>query len=179
MLLEPATVASAIIKEADKNGDSTLNKDELLTAPAILRALEQYDTDHNSEVTLQEIENRITKWQQLKVAVVSCSFIVKLDGKPLTDAEVELIPEPCMGGTLPKCAGRTDVTGRVAPTIVADANTPAGQEILPGVPPGLYRVSVRHSRLQNLSQYNSATTLGLQVAPDDPNLMTLEFDLQP
>ena len=84
-------------------------------------------------------------------------------------AVLRLEPEPEFAAHATPASGRTDATGRVAARAEGD---------LSGVPPGLYRVVVEHERLAKLPRYNSATILGIQVAPDDPGMMTLSIDLK-
>jgi hypothetical protein len=173
---DAGSVATAAVRAHDKNGDGSLNDEELIAIPSIQADLSQFDLDNNKSVSQSEITERIQKWQALKVAIVPCSFVVKLDGKPLSDAEVSLEPEDFLGSTLKRCSGKTDSTGRVSPSQIATAedDDTAG---LTGVPPGLYKIRITHPKLEKLPQYNTATTLGLQVAPDNPNLMLLEFVL--
>ena len=171
-----ASEQAMTLHDQDKNGE--LSKEELKSLPAILRSLEQFDKDSSGSVSKSEIQARIEQWQSLKVAMMSCSFTVSLDGKPLIDATVELTPEKMMGASLPKSIGTTDATGRVTPTMVASDSMEAGAEVLSGIPPGLYKVSIQHAKLKSLSRYNSATELGLQVAPDDPSLLMTEFALK-
>lgn len=172
----PSSAASAAMKEYDKNSDGSLDDGELDIFVSIKSDLSQFDLDNSKTINESEIAQRFEKWQALKVALVPCSFVVKLDGKPLTDADVALEPESFLSSTLQPCVGKTDATGRVSPNKVTTDNDPdlAG---LTGVPPGLYKLKVTHPKLEKLKKYNSETTLGLQVAPDNPNLMMLEFEL--
>lgn len=170
------TAAADAISSCDKNSDGKLDENELNTIPAIKNDLPQFDKDNNKSIEANEIAERLEQSQALKVALVPCSFVVKLDGKPLADAEVTLEPESCLASTLQPCIGKTDSTGRVSPCKVAsdgDDNN-AG---LTGVPPGLYKLKITHPKLEKLPQYHSDTHLGLHVAPDNPNLMMLEFAL--
>ena len=161
-------VAAALVARADGDGDGGLSATECDAVPGIARSMPQYDTDGDGRITPREIAERIRKWQATRVARVACSFPVTLDGRPLVDASVRLEPEPEFAAQATPASGRTDATGRVAAS--------AGD--LPGLPPGLYRVVVEHERLAKLPRYNSATTLGIQVAPDDPGMMTLSLDLK-
>lgn len=172
----PSSAASAAMKEYDKNSDGSLDDGELGSFVSIKNDLTQFDSDNSKTISESELVQRFEKWQALKVALVPCSFVVKLDGKPLTDADITLEPESFLSSTLQPCVGKTDATGRVSPNKVASGSDPdlAG---LTGVPPGLYKLKVTHPKLEKLKKYHSETTLGLQVAPDNPNLMMLEFEL--
>lgn len=161
--------AAALVARVDADGDGGLSAAECDAVPGIARSIAQYDTDADGRLTPQEIAARIRKWQAARVARVACSFPVTLDGRPLVDAVVRLEPEPEFAASVPPATGRTDATGRVAARAEGD---------LPGVSPGLYRVVIEHERLAKLPRYNAATTLGIQVAPDDPAMMTLSLDLK-
>jgi hypothetical protein len=175
LYLDSSKVSSDAIKQHDKDGDGKLNKDELKAIPAIANTIAQYDTDNDSQINAAEIAARIDKWQAMKVAFVSCSFVVNLDGKPLADAQVRLEPEAFLASVLATCQGTTDARGRVSPSQVSPTND--ANSGLTGVPPGLYKLIVMHPKLDKLSHYNTSSSLGLQVAPDDPSLMMLEFNL--
>jgi len=174
--LNSSSAAEEAIKANDKDGDGNLSAIELDGIPSIKSDLNQFDLDKNQSVNASEIAARIDRWQALKVALVPCSFVVKLDGKPLPDAEVKLEPEPFFASSLPMCEGKTDAGGRVSPSKneTAGSDPSAG---LTGVPPGLYKLKITHPKLNKLAKYNTETVLGLQVAPDNPNLMLLEFSL--
>lgn len=161
--------AAALVARADTDGDGALSAAECDAVPGIARTIPQYDTDGDGRITPREIAERIRTWQATRVARVAFSFPVTLDGRPLVDASVRIEPEPEFAAHATAAAGRTDATGRVAPRVEGD---------LSGVSPGLYRVVVEHERLAKLPRYNSATTLGIQVAPDDPGMMTLSIDLK-
>lgn len=175
--LSGAQIAAEALKQFDKDSSGDLSRQELSELPSVLGVLTQYDKDSNDKVTATEIEERITRWQQLKVGLVNCSFTITLDGKALQKADVELVPEAICGGTLPKCKGKTDDLGRVTLSAVADDPNAKSIQGLTGVPPGLYKVIIVHPKLSNLTKYNSQTTLGIQVAPDDPELMRLNMAL--
>jgi hypothetical protein len=175
--LSGAQIAAEALKQFDKDSSGDLSRQELSELPSVLSVLAQYDKDSNESLTAAEIEERIARWQQLKVGLVNCSFTITLDGKALQKADVELVPEAICGGTLPRCKGKTDDLGRVTLSPVADDPNAKSTQGLPGVPPGLYKVIVVHPKLSNLTKYNSQTTLGIQVAPDDPDLMRLNMAL--
>lgn len=171
-----STAASSAMKEYDKNSDGSLDETEIGSFVSIKSDVAQFDSDNSKTITESEIVQRFEKWQALKVALVPCSFVVKLDGKPLTDAEVTLEPESFLSASLQSCVGKTDATGRVSPNKLP-SDSDSELDGLTGVPPGLYKLRITHPKLDKLTKYNSETTLGIQVAPDNPNLMLLEFEL--
>ncbi|MEY4567486.1 MAG: hypothetical protein RLY14_2456 [Planctomycetota bacterium] len=175
--LSGAQIATEALKQFDKDTNGELSQQELANLPSVLSVLTQYDKDSNGSLNAAEIEERITRWQQLRVGLVNCSFTITLDGKALQKADVELLPETICGGTLPRCIGKTDEMGRVTLSTVADDPNAQNTQGLPGIPPGLYKVVVVHPKTSNLAKYNSQTVLGIQVAPDDPELMRLNIAL--
>ena len=48
---------------------------------------------------------------------------------------------------------------------------------LTGMFPGRYKVEITHPRIALPPRYNTQTTLGQQVAPDDPAVMSVVYDL--
>ena len=94
------------------------------------------------------------------------SLTITQAGQPLAGAAVTLTPEPCLAGEIKPAAGTTGTTGVAAPKI-------DGSEF-PGVSPGMYRVAVSKKDEQGREtldgKFNSATTLGVEVAPDVPGL---------
>ena len=177
LYVHSASAAEAAIKKHDQNGNGTLDPEELKSIASIGSVLDQFDTDRDGQVSALEISSRIDKWQAMKVALVSCSFVVKLDGKLLSEAKVRLDPESFLAETLRPCFGTSDSSGRVTPSL-EETSIGSQSDGLTGVPPGLYRVSITHPKLEKLRKYNSETTLGLQIAPDDPGLMSLVLKLE-
>jgi hypothetical protein len=176
LYVNSTSASEAAIKQHDKDGNGTLDSTELKSIASIGNVSDQYDTDRDGQISALEIRSRIDKWQAMKVAMVSCGFVVKLDGKPLPEAKVRLDPEPFLADTLRPCFGATDSRGRVTPS-QEEASIGNQSDGLTGVPPGLYRISITHPKLEKLKQYHSETILGLQIAPDDPSLMNLELKL--
>lgn len=175
--LSAAQIAADAIKQFDKDSSGDVSRQELADLPSGLVVLAQYDKDNSGSLTAAEIEERIVRWQQFKVGLVNCSFTLTLDGKALQKAKVELVPEAICGGSLPRCQGKTDALGRVTLRSVSDDPNAQNTQGLPGVPPGLYKVIINLPKLSNLTKYNSQTSLGIQVAPDDPELMRLNMAL--
>lgn len=168
--LDASAVATALVARVDRDGDGAVSVAECVAVPSIGRVFSQYDADGDGRLTATEIADRIRRWQATRVARVSCSVAVAFEGRPLADAVVRLVPEPEFEGKVPAAEGRTDATGQVSPQAGGNA---------PGIAPGLYKVVIEHAKLAKSPQFNSETTLGLQIAPDDPGLMSLAFDLKP
>jgi hypothetical protein len=161
----------------DANRDDELSGEELQACPAILTSLSQYDADGNQRVTADEIATRIEQWQRLKVGMTALACRVTLNGKPLPGATVRFVPEPFVAERLKTASGTTDEGGTAVITIPPH-ELPEHQRHLSGVFPGLYKVEVSHAAV-SLSPYcNTQTTLGQEVAPDNPALSSLLFQLR-
>jgi hypothetical protein len=169
----PSISASGAAAEAmklyDKDGDGFIAAGELDAVPGIKGALESVDADKDGKVSQSEISDRIRAWQDTGIGVMAISASFTLDGRPLTNAEVTLEPESFLGGNIQPGVGEIDSSGFAMISIPKDKR-PA-KDTPPGVQLGFYRVKV--SKMANgqesiPAKYNSETTLGQQVAPDDP-----------
>ncbi len=173
--------ANQALELYDADGDGFLAAEELDKVPGLKAALATLDTDHDGKVSAAEIADRIRSWQgsQIGIARVLCS--VTMDGRPLADATVTFEPETFLGSEIQAGSGPTDTIGAAYPRIPKDKRpTP---DTPPGLQLGFYRVKV--SKLVNGKEsipaiYNEHTTLGQQIAPDDPALIKqkIEFKLK-
>ncbi len=164
----PVIDASAAGREAiaqyDANQDGTIHGEELEKAPALKAALKQIDAGGNRRLTAGEITARIVQWQKSKLGLTTVRGMVRLNGKPLSDATVTLVPERFLGPNMQPATGKTDASG-VASLSVAVPPEPG----LLGVAPGFYRVEIskKVDATETVpAKYNTQTTLGLEVALD-------------
>ena len=174
--LDADRAGSAAVSAYDGNGDGLLSAEELKACPAIAQARAQYDTDSDGQVSAKEITARIEKWQQLKVGLMSFSCRVTFAGQPLVGAVVRMVPEPFLGDSLVAASGTTNAAGVATPSIPPEAQPDPGRA-LSGMNPGLYKVEITHPSIALPPRYNTQTTLGQQIAPDDPAVMSVEFVL--
>ena len=126
--------------------------------PAIAASRHVLDTDRDMRVSGAELLAWLERVRQSKVALASVSVRVMHKGKPLANAEVRLVPERCMGGTISEASGKTDRGGM---SLVA---IPGSK--YPGVNCGLYRVEIRGTGNDGQalpSRYNSQSVLGIAV----------------
>ena len=86
---------------------------------------------------------------------------MKLDGKPLADAQVEFAPEPFLG---PSVHPATAVTGADGEASVSMAPEHLSDPRYAGVACGWYKIRVSSSSQEIPPQYNTDTTLGCEVA---------------
>src|SRR5207248_1995275 len=118
---------------------------------------------------------RIKKIQESKVGALTAIVSVTLDGRPLGGATVTFDPEPFLGVSYVKITGTTGDSGIV--NMILDPND------RPGVPPGLYKIRISkqiNGKEVVPPKYNTDTTLGIEVASDNMDLVTggLKFDLK-
>jgi hypothetical protein len=100
--------------------------------------------------------------------VTSASCTVRVNGEPLKDAMVTFVPEEFLGVELKRGEGKTDGSGTATITVPPPSDPPPDSYV-PGMAMGFYRVEI--SKKENgveiiPKQYNAATTLGAEVAPD-------------
>jgi hypothetical protein len=149
--------------DTDRNG--LLSPAELAGCPSVLKAIERYDRSRDGNVSLDELAVRIRQWQEHGVGLVSVTCTVALDGKPLENATVTFVPEDFLSGKLSPASGQTDREG-VAAISIAATDLPADQQDLSGLRCGLYKVEVTHPQRKIPARYNTASTLGQEVAAD-------------
>lgn len=167
--------AAVVAYDADKDG--LLSTEELAKFPAVQGAKTLYDKNQDGKIDATEIADRIQAWQGSRVALMSVSCTVQLDGKPLDGARVELVPEPFLAEYLPAAGGTTDSRGRAG--LSADAAAPGGDAPkIAGVNCGLYRIRVTHPAQKIPAAYNTETTLGQEIAVDNYEAAHIRLDLQ-
>jgi hypothetical protein len=167
--ISPAGAADAAMEMHDADGDGFLAGEELDKVPGVKAAMQTVDTNGDSKVSAGEIAERIRAWQASQIGVATIMCVVTMDGRPLEGATVTFEPESFLGDEIQAGSGKTDYTGSAYPRI------PKEKRPVPDMPGGLqlgfYRVEV--SKMANGKEtipgiYNSETTLGQQIAPDDP-----------
>jgi hypothetical protein len=173
--INAAAVGAGAIKDYDKNGDGKLDATELDGLPACKGNMAKFDTDGDKALTAQEIQGRVQKWLDAGVGLISFQCIVTMDGKPLENATIELIPENCMGGSIEPCEGKTNSQGMAVISIAAD-KLPADLKTAKVVRCGLYKVKVIGAGVP--AKYNTATTLGQEIAPDTSAVGIINYALK-
>lgn len=157
-VLSPEGVARKALEEYDTNKDGVLSADELERCPALKNSMGWLNTNKDGKLTAAEIAGRIRSYQESKIALLSVTCQVTLDGKPVPDATVTFVPEKFMGTTLKPAAGVTDANGKVRLSsalgffkVEVSLKDAVGKETLP-------------------ARYNSQTLLGQEAGPGVPNL---------
>lgn len=175
--LDPASAASAAMRQYDTDGDGTLSPKELAAAGSIASGLAAIDTNGDAAVSEDELAASLEKLVAGGVGLTTFSCKVTLDGAPLSDAVVKLVPEPFMQDAILPAQGTTDASG-VAGVALDASQLPSDQQNLKSViHPGFYRVEITHPQTKIPAKYNSATTLGQLVSPETAMVGTAQFDL--
>lgn len=158
--LSPTEIAAEAIGQLDKNGNGRIELQEAAANPAIAAAFPRCDTSPpDKALTAEEIAGRLQRMLDTRLGMMPCYCEVTLDGQPLVDAKVKLIPEPLLGDGLSEAEGTTSDSGEARPMMVgAEPGTP-------GVQFGWYRVEITHPTINIPARYNSATTLGMEISP--------------
>jgi len=164
----PAIDAAAAGRDAmaqyDSDRDGKVAGEELDKAPALKAALKNLDADGDLAVNAGEVTARVKAWQQTKLGRMVLSCQVNMDGRPLPGANVTFVPEEFLGDEIRPATGVTDAQGIATLTVQGDPDGP------PGVPPGLYRVSITKEGADIPTKYNTETILGQEVALDAGNI---------
>jgi hypothetical protein len=162
--VDPDGAAELAIQEYDRNADGQLDENELAACPSLLDAQPVYDTDKNGSLSQAEIATGIGSWEKRGIGAVQLEFTVRLDGRPLSDAEVKLVPAPFLGDAVNPATGFADAGGSGSLNM-ADEDRPANApKNLAVIQPGLYNVEITHPTRKVPAKYNSNTTLGLEAA---------------
>ena len=156
--MDPDTMTKACMELVDANGDGQLSKDELKVTPGLLSALIDLDENEDDQLSEEEIFKRFELYVNSRVGLQSIDCRVTLNGTPMRDAHVELVPEPYMADFIESAAGDVINGNTGAVEISTDPE-------LPGVRPGFYRVEITSPTVKIATKYNEETIYGIEVAP--------------
>jgi hypothetical protein len=177
--IDASAASRQAIEMYDKDGDGTIAETELNAVPGIKKNLSHYDRDGDGRINRDEIAARLNDWSKQQLALMGCSYIVTLDGQPLEEATITLVPEPYLGPNVKPASGVSMQTGLVRLTH-ADEDLPksANGRPLAGVKSGTYKVHVTHPTKKIPAKYNTATELGEEIAYDlNPNDVAIKLSL--
>ena len=160
---DPSSIVEEVLELHDTDGDESLSHTELEAVPSLLNSIGQYDADRDEAISRHELLDRLQLWRQGNNALVPFVCTVTLDGHPLPEANVRLVPESFMLDAVKTAEGTTNGAGVATPS-VSQEDLPPGQTNLAGLMyPGLYKVEITHSGKTIPSHYNTQTTLGTEV----------------
>lgn len=164
--IDAQRAAASAIERFDEDRNGSLSDQELTAIAGVLFALKDYDKDLNGEVSSSEIVERIRVWQASPIGIRTVRCRVLMNNKPIAGATVIWKPEEFLGDDLHPASGITDANGFA--DVGLDAGVlPAGGQRVVGVPCGLYKIEITHPTLSIPSRFNSKSTLGREVAPDN------------
>jgi hypothetical protein len=153
----------------DADADGKLSDEELRSVPGILKWKSLYDVNGDGFVTEVEVVERIAKCQADKIGFRSLSANVKLNGRPLSNVTVTLVPEAYLGDAIKPAAGVTNSYGSasltVAPEDLPEAIKARGLNIS-GVYPGTYKIVLSDPRRPIPGTSRDGLPLGDEVAND-------------
>jgi EF hand len=156
-----SNAGSDALREFDSNRDGALDTQELAKAPGLQAALDQVDADGNGKLTAREIDDRINNWLSLRIAEMPVRCDVYWNDQPLADAQVTLEPEPFLGSNVPQAQGTTADSGTAGISIAKER---LADPKYAGVACGWYKIRITSSKQELPARYNTATTLGCEVA---------------
>jgi hypothetical protein len=154
---DPDAQSSKALELYDKNQDGVIDQKELTEAPGLASAAWHLDKDGDKGVNKKELQDRLQLYKDLQTGLVSLSLKVTLNGRPLSDAEVVLTPEPYVADVIEPASGTTDRDGMVYPT----SNTAE----VPGIQPGFYRIEVKSPHIKKEKAMRAAKSYGIEASP--------------
>jgi hypothetical protein len=162
--VNPGAAGQAALSQYDTNKNGTLDAEELAQAPGFQAALKSCDQDGDGQLTAAEIAARVKNIVGEEVGMLQMQCMVTLDGQPLANAMVTAIPEKALGDQFRTAKGTTNAQGL--------AGLSMGMEGFPGMQCGIFKIEISHKDEQGVetlpAKYNTATTLGMEVALDLP-----------
>lgn len=111
--INAAASANAAMDEYDLNKDGFIDQAELKSAPSLKEAEKVIDSNSDGKLSREEIEQRLNKYSAQRMALLSFSCSVTMDGAKKAGIEVEMVPEKFMLGSIKMGKGKTDANGMV------------------------------------------------------------------
>ena len=178
--VDPGRAGAKAMELYDTDGDGFVAGEELEKAPGLKAALGKLDTNKDGKVSAEEVSARVKMWQQMKIGIMSFNITITLDGQPLEGAQVTLDPDEFQEGAILAGVGTTSY-GECRPMIPKE-NRP-NADWPPGMQAGIFKVRVSKvvdGQETIPSRYNTETTLGVEVAKDNPDILNkrVAFHLQ-
>jgi hypothetical protein len=133
-------------------------------------AVHQIDPSGNQGVTAETIAARIRVWKDSRLGALALRCRVLHNGHPLPDAEVKFEPETFLA---PNVRTTIEKTGKDGVAAFTKLNSSQGSAAT-ALGPGFYRIEITKRGVDIPAQYNTKTTLGLEIAMDAD--WTTQFD---
>ncbi|MCA9232696.1 MAG: hypothetical protein KDA57_18750 [Planctomycetales bacterium] len=159
---KPSRFADAILDKLDKNNDGLIDAEELAESPSLVAGARFIDGNNDGQLSHEELTSRFEVYRKMQIGLLAKWFRVTYNGRPLHGAEVRFVPAFFLADVIEPATGTTDNMGNVQPAIE--------NQKLAAMCVGYYRVEVRSPQIELPPQFNSASTLGVEVSPisDDP-----------
>ncbi len=173
--IDPSGTAAAAMQAYDTNGDGMIAGEELKACPELSHPLvmPSIDSNQDQQISAEEIEARLTDLQK-GGARVSTQCRVLVNGQPLGNATIKLVPPEYLASALPTSQGTTDERGQAS---IIEPEAEDGTDLPPFA--GFYKAEVTHPEFPIPAKYNTQTTLGLEVTGYMQPDTTPEFNLTP
>ena len=153
--INAAKAGPAAMEMYDANKDGKLDAEELKKVPSLIPIAKE---SKDGVLTAETITELLKKWTEGRVGRVTWAIKFLHNGKPLTDATVQLVPEKFLGVDIKIEPAKTDTTGCAGFTVpVKSVEDPKG------IPLGLYRIEVTKDGETIPAKYNTETILGIDV----------------
>ena len=179
----PRSAARRALSKYDTDGDGMIGPGELEGSPALKACLPRADRNPaDGRLDKGEISARINLYRRSQDFLLKTTCQVTLDGQPLAEATVKLVPDEFLGSVIEPASGTTNDQG-MARLRMEGASAP-------GIRPGIYRVEISkkdesHAQTEEgagrellPARYNTLTTLGYEAAPDGgPEALKPKFEL--
>lgn len=153
----PQRIADRVIEQFDNNADSAISRDEAEAAPGLAAGFHRIDKNQDDQLSREEIQQRFALYKKLGTGLVSRTFQVVLNGRPLRDTQIVFLPEYFQGGVIQPAQGMTDSTGIVVPRT-------EGQDI-PAMQIGFYRVQIDSQDSAAKQPPEASALVGVEVSP--------------
>lgn len=160
--------ANGALERFDRDGNSSISKDEADACQGLLDHWDRYDHDADGSVSAAELSRRFSEWTTGDTGLMNLRAEVTYRGRPLPDAQVTLTPFDFLGPNLLRAKGTTDRYGFAFLAIPKD-QLPESQRTTHGMQVGLYQISVTHPRIDLPEEYHTKTTLSADLSPAEAN----------
>jgi EF hand len=171
-VVDSVAASRRAMDEYDKDHNGQLSEAELKACPAIHDRRDRYDTNGDGEVSAAELSAYIEKMYARGAGLVEVNCVVLRNGKPLSEAEVEFVPEDFLNGAIQPATATTDARGAAKPAIAVD-QLPPNLRNLRMMQIGMYRVQITHPKLPP----HSVGPLGFEVNSSVADGASAKFNL--
>jgi hypothetical protein len=167
----PSSMGQAAVDQLDKSGDSLVDKSEVAAAPGLADVFAVLDSDRSGALSSEEIAARFELYERMRTASAYTTLVIRMNGRPLKDVFVKLVPESFQGDVLSPATGVTNNFGEVSPQTVGKS--------ISGMEPGLFRVELYRDK-EGTQPIAVKKPLGIESAEfaraDGQSVATLNFE---